>query len=183
MKGYWNNEEETAKVFDADGWFHTGDIGRFEKGYLKITDRLKNMLVTSLGKNIYPTQVENHFLMSSKIDQIFIIADKREYVTALVVPNREEAIKQLKLPENYFEGDAVVITDEKIRTWIGEDIKQLSQTLANYERIREFLVKKEPFSVESEEMTISLKVKRNVVMKNYAVYIEGLYANGLSAHA
>lgn len=175
MKGYWNNPSETAKVFDENGWFHTGDIGRFEKGYLKITDRLKNMLVTSLGKNIYPTQVENHFLMSPKIDQFFIVADKREYVTALVVPNREEAIKQLGIPENYFENGEVMIEDPKLRDWLEEDIKKLSQKLANYERVREFMVKREPFSVESEEMTISLKVKRNVVMKNYADWIERMY--------
>jgi long-chain acyl-CoA synthetase len=84
MKGYWNKPEETASVIDSDGWFHTGDIGRYYKGNLQITDRLKNMLVNAYGKNIYPTPVENTYLKSPKIEQVFLVGDKREYVTAII---------------------------------------------------------------------------------------------------
>src|SRR5690606_21694648 len=90
MQGYWKKPTETAEVFDSEGWFHTGDIGKFENGYLKITDRLKNMLKTSLGKNIYPLPIENIYLQSPKIEQVFIIGDKREFVSAIIVPSQEE---------------------------------------------------------------------------------------------
>ena len=89
MKGYWNKPEETASVIDPQGWFHTGDIGRFYKGNLQITDRLKNMLVNSYGKNVYPTPVENTYLKSPKIESVFLIGDKREYITAIIVPSKE----------------------------------------------------------------------------------------------
>jgi long-chain acyl-CoA synthetase len=118
MKGYWNNKTETDKVFDSDGWFHTGDIGRFEKGYLKITDRLKNMLVTSLGKNIYPTQIENVVLKSPRIEQIFIIGDKKEYVTAIIVPHQEELSKAFDLKPDFFEQQDEFINDDKMKEWM-----------------------------------------------------------------
>jgi long-chain acyl-CoA synthetase len=89
MKGYWNKPEETASVIDPDGWFHTGDIGRYYMGNLQITDRLKNMLVNSYGKNVYPTPVENTYLKSPKIEQVFLIGDKREYITAIIVPAKD----------------------------------------------------------------------------------------------
>ncbi len=177
MKGYFQNQEETDKVFDEEGWFHTGDIGRFEKGYLKITDRLKNMLKTSLGKNIYPTQIENVYLKSDRIDQIFIIGDKREYLTAIIVPSRETLEEQnsskaalLDDPQHLF------IEDLEIQRWIAEDAKKLGLGLAKFERIRNFLIKREPFSIESGEMTITLKVKRKVVMERYEKEIDALYA-------
>lgn len=89
MKGYWNKPQETAVAIDTDGWFHTGDIGRFYKGNLQITDRLKNMLVNAYGKNVYPTPVENTYLKSPKIEQVFLVGDKRDYITALIIPARE----------------------------------------------------------------------------------------------
>lgn len=175
MKGYWQNKVETDKVFDEEGWFHTGDIGCFEKGYLKITDRLKNMLVTSLGKNIYPTQVENNFLLSQRIEQIFIIGDKKEYVTAIIVPNHEEAMKMLGVNEAYFKEGSEFIEDEKMNNWIREEVKRLNENLAKFERIKEFKVKRRPFSIESGEMTPKLSVKRKVVMEKYHNEIESMY--------
>lgn len=178
MKGYWNRPDETALVFDSDGWFHTGDIGRFEKGYLKITDRLKNMLVTSLGKNIYPTPVENNYLQSPKIEQIFIIADKREYVTALVVPNQEEYKQKFGVGDEFFAQEDRFIDDTAVHAWLEEDIKRLGEALAKYARIREFRVKRHMFTQESGELTITLKTKRKVVMQNYEKEIEAMYVAG-----
>jgi long-chain acyl-CoA synthetase len=177
MKGYFQNKEETDKVFDEEGWFHTGDIGRFEKGYLKITDRLKNMLKTSLGKNIYPTQIENVYLKSERIDQIFIIGDKREYLTAIIVPSRETMEVKLahKLPVMDDAG-TVFINDAELEQWIAEDAKKLGMGMAKFERIRNFMLKREPFSIESGEMTITLKVKRKVVMERYGEEIDIMYA-------
>lgn len=175
MKGYWNNKAETDKVFDEDGWFHTGDIGRFEKGYLKITDRLKNMLVTSLGKNIYPTQLENNFLKSPRIEQIFIIGDKQEFVTAIIVPAKEEAVAK-GMDAAVFESENVFIEDEKIRHWLMEDVKKYNENLAKFERVKDFLIKRTPFSIEDGDMTITLKVKRKVVMEKFADEISKLYS-------
>lgn len=174
MKGYWNNKAETDKVFDEDGWFHTGDIGRFEKGYLKITDRLKNMLVTSLGKNIYPTQLENNFLKSPRIEQIFIIGDKQEFVTAIIVPAKEEAVAK-GMDAAVFESENVFIEDEKIRHWLMEDVKKYNDNLAKFERVKDFIIKRTPFSIEDGDMTITLKVKRKVVMEKFEDEISKLY--------
>jgi long-chain acyl-CoA synthetase len=174
MKGYWNNKAETDKVFDEDGWFHTGDIGRFEKGYLKITDRLKNMLVTSLGKNIYPTQLENNFLKSPRIEQIFIIGDKQEFITAIIVPAKEEALAQ-GMDSDLFEGENAFVENEKLRNWLMEDVKKYNENIAKFERVKDFLIKRTPFSIEDGDMTITLKVKRKVVMEKFAGEIAMMY--------
>ncbi len=175
MKGYYNNPEETALVMDADGWFHTGDIGKFEKGYLKITDRYKNMLKTSLGKNIYPTPIENTYLQSEKIEQIFIIGDKKEYVTAIIIPKEDHLKDFFGLHKDFFEAEDDIIIDEKIKDWIEEDIKKLSQSLSNYARIRDFIVKRKPFSIETGELTVTLKQKRKIIEERYNYWIEQLY--------
>lgn len=175
MLGYYNNPSETALVMDAEGWFHTGDIGKFEKGYLKITDRYKNMLKTSLGKNIYPTPIENTYLQSDKIEQIFIIGDKKEFVTAIVIPKEEHLKDFFGLSNQFFEDETDIILDEKIKNWIQEDIKKLSQSLSNYARIRDFIVKRKAFTVDTGELTVTLKQKRKVIEERYKIWIEKMY--------
>jgi long-chain acyl-CoA synthetase len=175
MLGYYNNPSETALVMDTEGWFHTGDIGKFEKGYLKITDRYKNMLKTSLGKNIYPTPIENTYLQSDKIEQIFIIGDKKEFVTAIVIPKEEHLKDFFGLSKQFFEDETDVILDEKIKNWIQEDIKKLSQSLSNYARIRDFIVKRKAFTVDTGELTVTLKQKRKVIEDRYKIWIEKMY--------
>jgi len=175
MKGYWNKPEETSQVIDKDGWFHTGDIGKFYRGNLKITDRLKNMLVNAYGKNIYPTPVENTYLKSKRIEQIFLIGDGREYITALVVPNQELLKETFNLRERFFEQEDAFVNDEAIIDWIEHDIKQLSNELAKFERIKSFKIKRNPFNIESGELTPTLKAKRRVIEKVYAKDIEELY--------
>lgn len=175
MKGYWNKPEDTSMVIDKDGWFHTGDVGLFYKGNLKITDRIKNILVNSYGKNIYPTPVENTYLKSQKIEQIFLIGDKREYITAIVVPARDSLQQEFGLTEEFFQKPEMFIEDKDIVEWIGQDIKRLSNELAKFERIKNFKVKRNPFTIEAGEMTPSLKAKRRVIEKKYAADIELLY--------
>jgi len=175
MKGYYNRPDETAIVMDKDGWFHTGDIGKFEKGYLKITDRYKNMLKTSLGKNIYPTPIENTYLQSEKIEQIFIIGDKREYVTAIVIPKEDQLKDFYGLNGLLLNEDTDVIEETAVKQWLQEDMKRLSLELSNFARVRDFIVKRKPFSVESGELTVTLKQKRKIIEDNYKVWIEKLY--------
>ena len=175
MKGYWKKPEETANVIDANGWFHTGDIGRFYKGNLQITDRLKNMLVNAFGKNIYPTPVENVYLKSRKIDALFLVGDKKEYITAIIIPSAEGLREVFGVNEAFFNKDDDFIRDQEIIDWIDEDIKRLSNELDKFERIRSFALKRNPFSIESGELTPTLKAKRRVVEKKYAEEIAKLY--------
>jgi long-chain acyl-CoA synthetase len=175
MKGYWNKPEETAVAIDPDGWFHTGDIGRFFKGNLQITDRLKNMLVNAYGKNIYPTPVENTYLKSPRIEGVFLIGDKREYITAIIIPARETLQETFKLNNAFFEKPELFIEDKEITAWIGAEIKRLSAGLAKFERIKGFKVKRTPFSMDEGEITPTLKPKRKVIEKKYANFIDELY--------
>jgi long-chain acyl-CoA synthetase len=177
MKGYWNKPEDTAEVIDEQGWFHTGDIGKFDRGYLKITDRLKNMLKTSLGKNIYPTPIENIYLQSPKIEQLFIIGDKREFVTAIIVPSVEEMKSTFGVTDAYFEDSNPMIDDEKIKQWLDEDIRLYSQKLAKFERIKDFVIKRNAFTMETNELTVTQKQKRKVIESNYSEFIEKMYTD------
>jgi long-chain acyl-CoA synthetase len=175
MKGYWNKPQETAVAIDADGWFHTGDIGRFFKGKLQITDRLKNMLVNAYGKNVYPTPVENTYLKSPKIEGMFLVGDKREYITAFVIPARETMQETFNLDDDFFESADQFINDPQIIDWIGQDIRKLSNELAKFERIKAFKVKRNPFSMDEGEITPTMKAKRKVIEKKYAGAIEEMY--------
>ncbi len=175
MKGYWNKPEETKAAIDADNWFHTGDIGRFFKGNLQITDRLKNMLVNAYGKNIYPTPVENAYLKSPKIEGVFLVGDKREYVTAIIIPARELLQETFRLDEAFFQQPDLFIENKEIIDWISQDIRKQSQELAKFERIKNFKVKRNPFSMEEGEITVTMKAKRKVIEKKYARVIDEMY--------
>ncbi len=175
MKGYWKQEHETAKVIDSEGWFHTGDIGKFYMGNLKITDRLKNIIVNSFGKNIYPTQVENVYLKSRKIEQIFIIGDKREYLTAIIVPSKDELKEYFNFSESYFTQDEIWINDSEVMDWLKADIQKLGLELAKFERIKGYIIKRNSFSIENGEMTPKQSVKRKVVESKFKKEIDDLY--------
>lgn len=175
MQGYWNKPEDTAAVIDKDGWFHTGDVGKFHHGYLKITDRIKNMLVNAYGKNIYPTPVENIYMKSSKIEQIFLIGDRREFITAIIVPAKEELKEKFGINDAFFEESDPFIRSEEMIVWMNEDIRKLSNELAKFERIKNFVLKRKPFSVEEGELTPTLKSKRRIIEEKYAGEIEALY--------
>jgi long-chain acyl-CoA synthetase len=181
MQGYFNKPAETAEAIDKNNWFHTGDIGRFYKGNLQITDRLKNMIVNAYGKNVYPTPVENIYLKSLKIDSLFLIGDKREYLTAIIIPNRESLQEKFNLPDAFFLLPDIFISEPEIIDWIGQDIKKLSNELSKFERIKSFRIKRNPFSIEDGEITPTMKIKRKVVEKIYAEAINELYAESVEA--
>ncbi|WP_316815365.1 long-chain fatty acid--CoA ligase [Pedobacter nyackensis] len=179
MQGYFNKPAETAEAIDKDNWFHTGDIGRFYKGNLQITDRLKNMIVNAYGKNVYPTPVESVYMKSLKIDQLFLIGDKREYLTAIVIPNKENLQEAFNLPESFFQLPELFITEKEIVDWIGQDLRKLSGELAKFERIKNFKIKRTPFSIEEGEITPTLKPKRKVIEAKYAEVINEMYAEAV----
>lgn len=174
MQGYFNKPKETQEVFDSNGWFHTGDIGKFEKGYLKITDRKKNMLKTSLGKNIYPTPIENAYLKSEFIEQIFLIGDRKEYVTAFIVPSQPFLEKY-----NIFNEDDAIskpwIEHPRASEEIALELKKHGAELAKFEKIKKFALKSCLFSLENGEMTPTQKIKRKVVIEKHQSKIEELY--------
>ncbi|MBC7565373.1 MAG: long-chain fatty acid--CoA ligase [Pedobacter sp.] len=181
MQGYFNKPAETAEAIDKDGWFHTGDIGRFFKGNLQITDRLKNMIVNAYGKNVYPTPVENIYLKSLKIDQLFLIGDKREYLTAIIIPNQENLQEAFNLPLSFFAKPDLFIEEKEILDWIGKDIKKYAADLAKFERIKNFKIKRHPFSMEEGEITPTMKPKRKVIEKKYAKIINDMYTESVEA--
>ena len=181
MKGYLNKPEETAATIDKDGWLHTGDIGRFFKGNLQITDRLKNMLVNAYGKNIYPTPVENTYLKSPKIEGVFLLGDKREYITAIIIPAKEALQEQFGFNEAFFEQADAFIDNKEVRDWLNQDIRKLSNELAKFERIKNFKVKRKPFSMDEGEITPTMKPKRKVIEKKYAEAIDDMYKGDVEA--
>ncbi len=181
MKGYFNKPAETAEVIDKDKWFHTGDIGRFYKGNLQITDRLKNMIVNAYGKNVYPTPVENIYLKSPKIDQLFLIGDKREYITAIIIPNQETLQETFKLTDSFFKEAGDFIENQEIKEWFEKDIKKISNELAKFERIKNFKIKRNPFSIDEGEITPTMKVKRRIVEQKYAEAINAMYVEEIES--
>lgn len=181
MQGYFNKPAETAEAIDKNNWFHTGDIGRFYKGNLQITDRLKNMIVNAYGKNVYPTPVENVYLKSLKIEQLFLIGDKREYLTAIIIPNRETMQEKFNLKDEFFALPDLFITDPEIVEWLQQDIRKLSAELSKFERIKNFMVKRNPFSMDEGEITPTMKIKRKVVEKKYADSINEMYKESVEA--
>ncbi len=176
MKGYWNNKHATDEMINKDKWLHTGDIGMFDsEGFLVITDRKKHMFVSSGGKNIYPQPIEGLFLHSKYIDQFVLIGDRRMFLSALVVPDFD-AVKEYADRNNiqYTDNDDLV-SKKEIYDLIDVDIVQLQKDLANYERVRKFVILSKPFSIEGGEITPTLKVRRKAVEEKYENLIEEMY--------
>lgn len=177
MKGYWRNEEATREVIDADGWYHTGDIGRFDDGYLLITDRLKHMIVSAGGKNIYPGPLEEQFKTFPYIDQIVVVGEGREFLTALVVPNFD-ALKHVAAEQGIAHADeAELLRDERILNLFDTEFRRYSRGAAAHEKIRDFRLLSEAFTVENGLMTPTLKPKRRLIEQQYADLIESMYAS------
>ncbi len=154
MLGYWNNQEETNKVL-KDGWLHTGDIGIFENGYLKITDRKKDILITPGGDNISPVKIENELSNSKFIDQSIVYGDNKPYLVALLVLSEEN----------------LNITHEQIE----KEINKVNQNLAKIEQIKKFFIINEKFSIENGMLTPTLKLKRYKIVTKYKNQFEKLY--------
>ncbi|MCQ9638881.1 long-chain fatty acid--CoA ligase [Chryseobacterium sp. WG14] len=176
MKGYYNRPEETQKVFTSDGWFKTGDAGKIdEKGNLIITDRIKDLMKTSNGKYIAPQQIENLLTNNNFIQQIMLVAEGRQFVSALIVPNFEflqDFIKNNNIPFTSWED---IVTNEKVINFYKDKVKELQSHLADYEKVKKFTLMPAEFDINTGEITPTLKVKRNVVLKKYADIIEKMY--------
>lgn len=161
--GYWNLPEETAKAIDPEGWFHTGDIGEFEGKHLKITDRKKDLLVLGNGKNVAPQPIENKLKASPLIEEAVLFGDGMEHVVALIVPKFDAIRAQLGLAEG-----APLPPADEMKALVKKEIDRVNKTLASYELVKKFALLEASFSIETGELTPSLKVKRRVVREKYA---------------
>ncbi|MGE5402190.1 MAG: AMP-dependent synthetase/ligase [Ignavibacteriales bacterium] len=177
MSGYYKNKKETEAVL-KDGWLHTGDIGVFDaEGFLVITDRKKHLFKTSAGKYIAPTPIENLFLGSKYIDQFVLIGDRRMFLSALIVPDFDAIREYADSHGIEYQTDDDLTNSKEIYNLIETDLERFQKQLANYERVRKFVLLDKPFSLESGEVTPTLKLKRKIIEERYGNLIEEMYSS------
>ncbi|CAI8006198.1 Putative long-chain-fatty-acid--CoA ligase [Geodia barretti] len=176
MKGYFNSESATAEVINGEGWFHTGDIGIIdEDGFVKITDRKKNIIVLSNGKNVAPQPIESELVQSPFINQIILVGNERKNLAALIVPNFD-ALKAWAAENNVATDDlATMFETREVKQLIQREIRSRLTDFADFEQVRRFTLLDKEFSQEADEMTPTLKLKRNVIIKRYGEAIEKMY--------
>lgn len=176
-RGYYRREAVNAAAFDEDGYFHTGDAGYMKNGELFLTDRIKDLFKTSNGKYIAPQMVEAMLLVDKYIDQVVVVADEYKFVSALVVP-------EFRLLEEYardhnikFESREDLCADKRIHDMMMERVETLQQQLAHYEQVKRITLIAHHFSMESGELTNTLKLRRPVIYKNFKDVIDKMYAD------
>ncbi len=175
MKGYYNKPEETAKVIDDDGWFHTGDEGKFdEQGNLMITGRIKEILVTSGGKKIAPAPIEAKLSSSKYIEQVVLCGDQQKYISALIVPSRETIENYAKERKIEYETYEELLEKKEIVQIISEVIAEVNSSLASYEQIKAFKLIPKSFTVDSGLLTPTLKIRRKKIAEKYNKEIESM---------
>jgi long-chain acyl-CoA synthetase len=177
MKGYYNKPDATAESIDSDGWFHTGDIGEIRDGYVAITDRKKDIIVTAGGKNIAPQPIENMIKTNKYVSQAVMIGDKRKFPVVLVVPNWEQVEKYAKLKNIIWTQRSQLLTMPTIQAKMEKEVLSQLTTLANFERPKKVSLLEHDFSIERGELTPTMKVKRRVIDKTYKDAIDKLYEN------
>jgi long-chain acyl-CoA synthetase len=176
MLGYYKNKKETEETL-KDGWLHTGDIGHFdEEGFLVITERKKHLFKTTSGKYIAPAHIENLFLASKYIDEFVLIGDRRMFLSAIIVPDFGALREYADSHEIDYKNNKDLVNKKEIHDLIDKDMSQFQKKLANYERVRKFTLLDHPFSIETGEITPSLKVKRKFIEEHYGNIIEDMYS-------
>ncbi|MDP2301349.1 MAG: long-chain fatty acid--CoA ligase [Ignavibacteria bacterium] len=176
MQGYFKNKKETDDSI-KDGWLHTGDIGVFDaEGFLVITDRKKHLFKTSGGKYIAPTPIENLFLASKYIDQFVLIGDRRMFLSALIVPDFEAVKEFADSHKIAYSGIDDLIENKQIYDLLETELTKFQKNLANFERVRKFALLDKPFTLENNEITPSMKLKRKVIEERYVHLIEQMYS-------
>jgi long-chain acyl-CoA synthetase len=159
FRGYFKDPASTAEALDAEGFLHTGDVGEIDSdGFVRITDRKKDLLITSGGKNVSPSNLESRLGQISGVAQAVVVGDARKYLAALIVPETPEKAQ-----------------DPAFVAHLGREIEKLNQTFAKYETIKKFKVLPAPFSIASGELTPTLKLKRKVVAQKYSREIDELF--------
>lgn len=177
MLGYYKKPDLTNAVLDGE-WFHTGDIGYLDDdGFLTITDRKKDIIVTAGGKNIAPQPIENLLKTNKYIAQVVVVGNKRKFISAIIVPNMDNIrafAKAAGVPEGT---DTDLVKDPKVVEKVHQEIEEMSEHLAGYERIQKFILVEKDFSIEENELTPTLKVKRSIIEKKFESEIDTLYVS------
>jgi len=177
MKGYYRMEAETQEAI-KDGWLYTGDIGHIdEDGFLVITDRKKDIIVTSGGKNVAPQPIENLLKTNPYISNVVVIGDRRKFISALIIPDFEKIENYAKSNNIVYSGLGELIKNEKIVSFIEAEVNNMTTHLASYERVKRVRLLEREFEIEQDEITPSLKVKRNVVGDKHKNIIDEMYSD------
>jgi long-chain acyl-CoA synthetase len=182
MLGYYKREDLTNEIIDKEGWLHTGDIGRFEGNFLRITDRKKEIFKTSGGKYIAPQQVENKLKESAFIEHVMVVGEGKNYAAAIIIPDFAHLESWCNVKGKKFESKEKIIKDQVIISRIEREINEKNKQLDHTERVKKFVLLADSWNIETGELSATMKLKRKFLMRKYAVLIESLYVNaGFSA--
>jgi long-chain acyl-CoA synthetase len=175
--GYLNQPEKTAETFDADGWLHTGDVGQQDAdGYFKITDRMKDIIITAGGKNVTPSEIENELKFSPYITDAVVVGDRRPYLTVIVMIDLENVEKYAQDHDVAFSNYTSLTRAPEVRELVWGEIERVNRKFARVEQIKKFCLLETQLSAEDEELTPTMKLKRKLVERKYADRIEAMYA-------
>ncbi len=175
MKGYYNKPAATAEAIDGKGWFHTGDIGEIRDGFLAITDRKKDLIVTAGGKKIAPQPIENQVKTNKYVSQAVMIGDRRKFAVLLVVPNWDTLEKWAKYKNILWTDRSQLLAMPTVRAKMEREVLRMTEGLARFEQPKKIALLEHDFSVERGELTPTLKVKRRVIDRAYKDVIDALY--------
>ena len=174
--GYLNQPEKTAETIDSEGWLHTGDVGRVDDdGYFYITDRMKDIIITAGGKNVTPSEWENELKFSPFVTDAVVIGDKRSYLTALVMIDQENVEKFAQDRDVPFTNYASLTRAKEVQDLVWSEIENVNKKFARVEQVKKFRLLETQLTAEDEELTPTMKLKRNFVQKKYAEMIESMY--------
>jgi long-chain acyl-CoA synthetase len=175
--GYLNLPEKTAETIDAEGWLHTGDVGEIDaEGFVKITDRMKDIIITAGGKNVTPSEWENELKFSPYVTDAVVIGDKRPFLTALVMIDQENVEKYAQDHDVPFSNYASLTRAPEVRALIQGEIDKVNRKFARVEQIKKFHLLETQLTAEDEELTPTMKLKRKLVQQKYATQIDAMYA-------
>jgi long-chain acyl-CoA synthetase len=176
MKGYYKMEGETQEAI-KDGWFCTGDIGNLdEEGFLTITDRKKDLIVTAGGKNVAPQPIENTIKTNAYVSNAVIIGDKRKFISALIVPNFEKLVEYADANKISYSDYTDLVENDQILNFVESEINRATPGLASYEKVKKVILLDREFEIEKGEITPTLKVKRNIIEQKYSGIIDSIYS-------
>ena len=175
MKGYYNKPDATREAIDPDGWFHTGDIGVLEDGFLAITDRKKDIIVTAGGKNIAPQPLENKVKTNKYVAQAVMIGDKRKFPSMLIVPNFDQLERWAAKRNIIWTDRAQLLRMPTIQAKIEKEVNEELEGAAHFEMPKKIGLLEHDFSIERGELTPTQKVKRKAIDKHYKTLIDSLY--------
>ena len=182
FKGYLNQPQKTAETIDKDGWLHTGDVGAIDnEGYVKITDRMKDIIITAGGKNITPSEIENQLKFSPYISDAVVIGDKRPFLTCLVMIDQENVEKYAQDLDIPFTNYASLCRAPQVQELIWSEIEKVNANFARVETIKKFYLIEQQLTPEDEELTPTMKLKRGFVNKKYAPAISAMYGDRMAS--